>query len=313
MPFREAIICGAGALGSFLGARLSRLLPTTLVAREEHAAAISRDGLRIGGLVDETARGGNLSAVSRLEAVGAGALVLLTMKIHDATSAARELAPLLRDDALVLCLQNGLDVEKEVRRALNEGGAGAVRVLRGMAMTGVTHVAPGRIEYWGGGLAFPAEDAEAEELAALFRAAGLETRISGEFARELWWKMAVNCIGNPLTALTGVRNDGIITPELRGVREAVAEACRRVAAAEGVELPAALADEIDAAMLKSHNRSSMLQDVERGRRTEIEELNGRVARMAAGHGIPAPANALLAARIRALEKRHASGKDGGKE
>jgi 2-dehydropantoate 2-reductase len=110
-------------------------------------------------------------------------------------------------------------------------------------------------------------------------------------------------VANPLTAILGVRNDDIITPELAETRRAVVEEIRLVAREAGVELPEGLSDRVDEWLSRSHNRNSMLQDVACGRPTEIEELNGLIARRARAAGRRAPANETLLRLVRFMELR----------
>lgn len=296
MAVERAVVYGAGALGSYLGARLAAGggLPVTLVARRAHAEAIRARGLAVGGREEFLVPPGKLEVRAEPAAPGRGALVLVTVKLPDLAAAGRALAALARPDALFLLVQNGL-----AGRELFLAGAGReLAATRAIASCGVDLVAPGRVEYWGGGLALE-RSARSAELAALFARAGVECSQSPDFPRALWKKLAVNCVANPLTALTGARNREIVTPELAALRSSVVEEVRRLAAAEGRSLPADLAARIDEALAASGNRSSMVQDLERGRPTEIEYLNGFVAARSAELGLEAPANAALAALIRA--------------
>jgi 2-dehydropantoate 2-reductase len=169
------------------------------------------------------------------------------------------------------------------------------------------------VEYWDGptlehgsrpGLDFPATDDGREAMAA-FAQGWVRTRVREDFLTAVWRKLAVNCVVNPLTALLRVRNRDVIVPETSPVRQAVFEEVRSVAALEGTVIEAAFGDTIDERMRASLNWSSMLQDVERGRTTEIDFLNGAVAARGRAGGVPAPVNAALAALIRSLSKTRA--------
>ncbi len=294
MAFKRVVVYGAGAVGSYLGARLSAVIPVTLIARREHVEAVKGRGLFVGGQADIFVPPGKVQAVTGISALAEGALVLVAVKLTAAAGAGRELAGLARPDTVFLVAQNGL-----AGRELFIGGAGReLQVVRAIASCGVDFREAGKIEYWGGGLSFE-RGARSAELLELFGRAGVEVAESPDFERALWKKLAVNCMVNPLTALLGVRNREVITPALADLRRRLVAEVASLAAAEGHQLPADLADRADGAMLASRNRSSMLQDVLLGRETEVEFLNGFVAERSAELGLDAPVNAALAALIRA--------------
>lgn len=298
-PFEHAVVLGAGAVGSFLGARLTPVLPTVLVARAEHAEAIRTSGLRFSGELAETVR------VEVTEAMGdplERALVVVAVKLRSIPDAARTLASHARDDSTVLCIQNGLDPDERLRAELASCGRAGLVVRRALTSTGCNLVRPGEVEYWGGGLAFPDTD-EARPVARLFDLAGVPVEFAHDFAAEVWKKFAVNCVANPLTALTGARNREIVTGELASLRHAIVEEVRACARDRGVELPADLAVKIDRALSLSNNRNSMLQDLARGRPTEIGDLSGRVVELSQAAGRDAPASRTLGRLVRFLEKR----------
>ena len=291
--FTSIIVYGAGAIGSYLGARC--VPPATLVARPGHAAAVAADGLRIAGLEDAHVP---LAAVAECPPVPGNALVLVAVKTGDVAAAGRDLAGRLRADTVVAALGNGLDPERILGEIVGRP------VPRVIVQLGATLDGPGRISFWGGHLMIGPGEAE-DRLAAAFTAGGLEVRRTDDLRRVVWEKLAINCVANPLSALTGRRNRELVDPELAGLREAIVAEVRRLAAAEGVVLAPDLGARIDAALGRSDNRTSMLQDVERGRPTEIEHLNGLVARRLAGHGLPAPVNRGLAQMVRMLGRDRA--------
>jgi 2-dehydropantoate 2-reductase len=294
MPFERVVVFGAGAVGSYLGARLAAVLPVTLVARREHVETVKGRGLFVRGEADIFVPPGKIQAVTGLAALGERALVLVTVKLTDLAEAGRELARISRPDALFLLVQNGL-----AGRDLFLAGAGReLAVARAIASCGCDFREAGKVEFWGGGLSFERSEHSAE-LIALFASAGVEAVASPDFERALWKKLATNCVANPLTALLGVRNREVVTAELAALRRRIVEEVSRLAAAEGQALPADLPERVDQALSASRNRSSMLQDLERRRVTEIEHLNGFVERRSRELGLDAPVNAALAALVRA--------------
>lgn len=293
--FKEAAVFGAGAVGSFLGARLSKVLPTLLVTRGGHLAAMKAKGLRLGGLLDERVRPGErLEVRAEMRPLGLDALLVVAVKARDLENAAEAVAPFIRPDTLVLCIQNGLDPETRLRRALAACGREA-DVKRALVSAGCDLVEPGVVHHWGGGLMFP-EDEGLESLAELFKNAGVIVEIEADFRRAVWLKFAVNCVANPLTAVLGVRNREVAREELAPIRGAILDEVRRAAAEEGVELGDDLDETVVGAMEQSNNRSSMLQDVLREHPTEIDEFAGELVRRTGG-----PAARLLLGLVMFIE------------
>ncbi|HLN61659.1 MAG TPA: 2-dehydropantoate 2-reductase, partial [Symbiobacteriaceae bacterium] len=190
------------------------------------------------------------------------------------------------------------------------GVLGPDRVLAGTTAQGATLLGPGRVAHGGNGptriapwTPGGAAALEVERVAALFNRAGLAASTAADARPLLWAKLAVNCAINPLTAILRVTNGQLLErPDARRLMEAAAREAGAVAAACGVRLrEEPVAQAIAVAGATAANRSSMLQDVERGRRTEIDAISGAVARLGAEHGVGAPVNATLAELVRALE------------
>jgi 2-dehydropantoate 2-reductase len=293
VSFDRVVVFGAGAVGSYLGARLSSVIPTVLVARQEHVEAIKGRGLFVRGEADIFVPPGRIPAVTGLAAFGEGTLVLVTVKLGALEPAGAELAGLARPDTVFLLAQNGL----HARELFLKGAARELNVVRAIASCGVDFREAGKVEFWGGGLSFE-KSAHSTELIALFARAGVEAAESPDFEKALWKKLAMNCVANPLTALLGIRNRQVVVPELSGLRRRVVAEVSALAAAEGHTLAADLAERVDRGLAASRNRSSMLQDLERGRGTEIEHLNGFVDRRSLELGLDAPVNGALAALVR---------------
>lgn len=279
--FREVVVFGAGAIGSYLGARLS--LPTTLVGRRAHVDAINEQGLRISGRDDEVRQ---VAATTECPEFGPATLLLVGVKLGDLVAAAAELRPRLHDDTVVVTLANGLEPDRVLADGLDRP------VHRVIVQLGVTLDAPGEVRSYGGSLLLGPGEVE-DQLATLFEEAHFPVARCENLRLTSWRKLALNCVVNPLSALTGRRNRELITPELRPLRQLVVDEVRRLAAAEGVDLPADLCDHIDTVMSKSMNQTSMLQDVQRGRKTEIDYLNGWVVDRARHHGFETPINQAL--------------------
>jgi 2-dehydropantoate 2-reductase len=292
----EIIVLGAGAIGSLYGAKLAPGNDVTLVGRAEHAAAINSHGLRIEGLEPQVVR---VSAAPGIEQIGQDALILLTTKVPGSAAALEPVAPLVRDDTTILCLQNGLGSEQIARKALGNRGI----VLRGITQFGAIFERPGVIQYMAGGYTLVEQHQRSDRVAAALTAAGLDCRISPSIAAEVWHKLVFNCVINPITAILGCEVGGVANPELNPLKQLVIDECLAVAATQGLTFEVDFMREITALFGASRNIVSMLQDLRRGHRTEIDYMNGAVAALGSQHGLPCPVNHALTAIIKAMEAR----------
>ena len=295
----QIIVLGAGAIGSLYGAKLAARNDVTLVARAEHADAINAHGLQIEGLEEQRVP---LRATTRLEQIDPDALILLTTKVPDTAAALAPIAKMVRDDTTILSLQNGLGVERIVCSAVADRGV----VLRGITRFGAIFDRPGTIRYMVRGATLIEEHERSARIAETLNAAGLACRVSQNIAADVWRKVIYNCVVNPITTLIGSKVGSIAEPRLDPWKRIVIDECIAVAAAEGVAFEKDLLREINAVFAGSPNTVSMLQDLRRGRTTEIDHLNGAVAALGEQHGIACGANAGLTSLIKALERGRAS-------
>jgi 2-dehydropantoate 2-reductase len=296
------MIFGAGAVGSVVAARLADVHPVSLVARAEHVAAIRRRGLRVSG--DTEMVQSALDAVTDPADVEAPPdVVLLTVKAYDTAAAVESLAP-WADRALFVSLQNGLGNEEII-------AARAARVLGAVINQGATLLGPGAVLHAGSGQVaigpfHGTGDRDAETVAGALADAGFPAIAVRDINARIWAKAILNAAVNPLSALLRVRTGVLVDDdELRaGMRQVVRESVA-IAGACGVELSAAevMATVREVAEATRDNKTSMYQDLERGRRTEIEAINGALAARAREHGVPCPVNELLTRMVRAAAAR----------
>lgn len=305
----KVAVVGAGAVGCYFGGMLARAgAPVTLIGRPAHVEAIERDGLRL-----ETLQFTERVPVAASTAVGAarGAdLVLFCVKSTDTEAAARELAPFLAPEAVVLSLQNGVDNFERLRPWV-PGPAYAAVVYVAAAMA-----APGHVRHTGRGDlvigAFErdpgrraAAQPQLESLAGRLATAAIPCVVSPNIEGELWAKLLINCAYNAISALgrARYRRIGAHGPALAVLQEAAHEVIA-VAQAAGVTLPPG--DLVEAAVGISRSlagaTSSTAQDIARGKRTEIDHLNGYVARRGEALGVPVPVNRTLHALVKLLEE-----------
>ncbi|GAP37442.1 ketopantoate reductase family protein [Piscinibacter sakaiensis] len=289
-------VMGAGAVGAYHGALLARAgHAVTLIGRPAHVDAVRAHGLRLQTATLDVQV--PLAASTSPEAARGAGLVLVCVKSGDTEAAADALRPHLGADTLVLSLQNGVDNAARLRARLAQPvGAAVVYVATEMA-------GPGHVRHHGRGelLIEPAPGAAA--VAAIFTAAGIPTTVSEDVQAALWSKLTLNCAYNALSALARQPYGRLVqAPGVAAVMRDVVAECRAVAAAEGVRLPAELdASVAGLAATMPGQFSSTAQDLMRGRRSEIDHLNGLVVRRGEAHGVPTPANRVLHTLVRLVE------------
>ncbi len=293
-------IMGAGAVGCYYGGMLARAgHAVVLVARPAHVEAIRQNGLLLDTLtLREHVR---LQADTEASAVQGAGCVLFCVKSTDTESAGRAMAPHLQEGATVLSLQNGVDNAERLQLLLGRPVLPAVvYVAAGMA-------GPGHVRHHGRGELVIAPSPASADIARSFAAAGIPVEISDNVAGALWAKLVLNCVYNPLSAITQlpygeiVNSPGLDVPRMM---DDIVHECMAVARACGVQLPEGTAEAVlPLARSMATQVSSTAQDLARGHRSEIDHLNGYVVRRGEALGIPTPANRLLHTLVRLLEKR----------
>ncbi|WP_396611087.1 ketopantoate reductase family protein [Haloferax sp. S1W] len=290
------LVFGAGSLGTLVGGLLASVHDVTLVARDPHASQVAEAGLDVVG-----AESRHVSPDATTAQTGHDAdLALVTVKSFDTAAAAESLSEC--DVDAVLSLQNGL-TEEVLESTLD------VPVLAGTATYGARLADPGRVECTGiGRVVLGALDGGtsplAERVGKAFRDADINTLVASDMPRRRWEKLAVNAGINAVTALARVENGALASDEAYDVAHRAARETARVARLEGVSLPNRVARAaIDRVVEKTAaNRSSMLQDVDGGKRTEVDAINGAVVDTAAHHNFEVPTNRTLTALLRAWER-----------
>jgi 2-dehydropantoate 2-reductase len=288
------IILGAGAIGSVYGAKLSRQHPVTLVGGAAHVAAIREHGLRIEGLITDTL---HLPAVTRLDRIEPGTLVLLTTKVNNNVAAVAPIVPLLTEGVTILCVQNGLYSENLVKDLVRDGAL----VLRAITQVGGVLVRPGVVDHTVAGYTLIEDHPHAPAIAALLTAAGLDGRVIPDIKQEMWRKVVFNCVINPTTSLLGCEVGGIVDPALTPLKRQIIDECLAVARADGVTFDEDFIPLIDRVFAGARTIASMRQDLMKGRRTEIDHMNGAVAALGERYGLPCPVNTALTTMIKFLE------------
>ena len=291
----DIAVVGAGAVGCYFGAMLARAgMDVTLIGRAGHVDAIRRDGLRfISGATDERVKA---TATTDIAVVGAARLILFCVKSLDTDEAAAAMAPHLTPDATILSMQNGVDNIERIRAKTNNP------VVPVLIYAAANMPAPGTVRHTGGGnvVIGPGH----ADIAALFAAANVPVKVSEDIDAELWTKLVMNCAYNAVCALTGTPyGEMVAMPEIGAIMIETVDEVVALAKAKGIRLAEDIADAaIRLAQVMPLTMSSTAQDIAKGRRTEIDHLNGYVAREGARLGVATPVNATLHALMKLLEQ-----------
>jgi 2-dehydropantoate 2-reductase len=298
-------VIGAGAMGGLFGARLAQAgEDVTLVDVAPQAVdAINANGVRL----DEKSGGSQairVPAVTDPADVGPVDLVLVFVKCYHTEAALRAAAPLLNGNTAVLTLQNGWGNAARIAAIVGEA-----RVLVGLTYHSATMLGPGHVLHAGQGMTFVGEmngttSPRMEQIAAAFRGAGLEVTPTADVLSQIWAKLALNCCTLPTAALLRFYAGQLVEHEemldmMRGLlREVVA-----VANAQNIALSYTERWEAITSLLRRATgaKPSMLQDVENGRRTEIDVINGAIVEAGRRQHIPTPYNEAMVWLIKSLE------------
>lgn len=312
----RVLVMGAGAIGSVFGGLLAQAgHAVTLLGRAAHMEAIRAQGLAIGGIWGEHLVRSLVTVTSISELSPPPPpfdAVLITTKSYDTEAAVCQALPFLGPSSLVVSLQNGLGNLETIAEI-----AGPERAVGGRVIFGVDLVEPGRVvvTVFGGDVMLGSPGnadlgGRIKELASASSAAGIPTQATENIQGFIWGKVLYNGSLNALSALLGVPYGALLETEAtRDLMTSLIRETFAVARAEGAPLPwdepeqyrRALFEELIPAT--AAHFASTHADLRRGRRTEIDSLNGAVVRLGRLHGVPTPVNSTLTLLIAAAERR----------
>lgn len=293
-------VMGAGAVGCYYGGMLARAgHAVVLIGRAQHVAAVQRDGLYLDtqSFREHIA----LNACADAGGVAGVELVLCCVKSTDTASAAAQMGPHLAADAIILSLQNGVDNAARLQALLGR------EVLPTVVYVATEMAGPGHVRHHGRGELVIGSSTRGAELAALFAAAGVPAQVSDNVAGALWAKLIINCAWNALSAITQMPYGRIVAGEgMVAVMHDIVTECLAVAQADGVAVPGDIHQAVaDIERTMGGQMSSTAQDLARGKRSEIDYLNGYVLRRGEALGVATPVNRVLHTLVRLLEDRQA--------
>jgi len=320
-------IIGAGAIGGLLAARLAANGErVTVVARGEHLRAIAAHGLRL--ITEEGEITGPVEVASDLAALEPHDLVVLAVKAHQLTPIAADVGRLARGGALVLTMQNGIPWwyfhkhggphEGRSLESVDPGGIIAQhlpvdQVIGSVVYPAAEIAAPGVIRLIEGNRFSLAEldnsaSPRVQEVSRVFTAAGFKAPVVSDIRAEIWTKLWGNMSFNPISALTGATLAGICThPQGRALAADMMREAQAVGEKLGIRFRIPLEKRIAGAQAVGEHKTSMLQDVEAGRATEVDALVGSILELGAVAEVATPAIAAVYGCMRLLEDTRAKG------
>ncbi len=304
----KVAVIGAGAMGSLFGAMLAEAGNDVWLYDiwEEHVRAIRRDGLRIER--EGKTRSVNLHATSNPNQIEQAELTIIFVKSTQTHAASETAQQIAGSDGAVMTLQNGMGNADVIAKFIDPD-----RILAGTTSHGATLLVAGRIRHAGIGATTIGSWAANEQgrrlagqMADFLNQAAIETEIVDDVRSVVWNKLLINIGINAITALSGIKNGQILDQKpTRELSRAAVEEAMAVARARQVRInEAAVAIVFKVAEATAANRSSMGQDVDNKRPTEIAAINGFIVREAETLGLEVPVNRTLTALIETLQAHY---------
>jgi 2-dehydropantoate 2-reductase len=304
----KTVIMGAGAMGSLFGGLLDQSGEDVWLVDiwKDHIHTIRSKGLSIEDRgKTETIR---VNATTDAASLGKADLVLIFVKSYHTEKAVSDALVLQKEDTVFLTLQNGLGNEEVICRHVGQS-----KVMLGVTNHGATLLGPGQIRHAGWGKTSIGEldgkiTDRLNQIVKMFHKAGFETEISPYIHHLVWEKLLINIGINALTALTGFKNGQLLDfPETLRLMESLVSEAVEVAQRKGIQMEGNPIEKVKTvAEATRENRSSMGQDFDQKRRTEIDAINGAVVREADRLGISVPFNRAITDLVKAIEKSFGS-------
>lgn len=295
-------VVGAGAVGGYFGGMLARAgAPVVFIGRPAFVDAIKQNGLFLDTVQFQERV--TVEASTDLAAARDANIILFCVKTTDTAETAGAMARVLAKDVVIISMQNGVDNAEQIE------AASALKALPAAVYVAASVPAPGTVKHVGrGDLVLGPKNEITERVAAVFNRANVPCRISENLAGELWTKLVWNCALNALSALGKVTYGEILaSADSRQLLETTVYEVLAVAKASGIQ-PAGLEDPKTAlagaykvAQSMAATRSSTAQDMMRGKKTEIDSLNGFIVRRARELNIAVPVNHALFTLVKLAE------------
>jgi 2-dehydropantoate 2-reductase len=300
----KVAVLGAGAIGAYVGAALAcGGTDVTLIARGAHLAAMRAGGVRV--LSPRGDFDAHPDVTDDLAAVAGADVVFVALKAYSLPEIAPRLGELLAPDASVIWAQNGIpwwyfpSLGEAGLESVDPGGVIAASIapehnVGCVVFCSTEIVEPGVIRHIEGtrftiGEPDGSVSERCQAISSAFKAGGLKAPVETRLRDQIWLKLIGNVAFNPITALTGATLGELgSAPEMVELLRAVFEECAAVAERLGIRFPVSLDRRLEAGLAVGDHRTSMLQDLDAGKRLEHGCMTGAVAELAGRLGIDAP-------------------------
>jgi 2-dehydropantoate 2-reductase len=303
--FQKIYVLGAGAVGCYFGGMLARAKKdVTLIARPERAQAINESGLEMDCKSFHEIV--HIKADSDLDLLADADLILLSVKSPDTEKIIREIAPIVPKNAVILSLQNGVaNVDIASQLIPNPVYAAVVYVAAGM-MGSRTMKHHGRGELLIGSLqeGSPVDLQRLKAICTLFKGASVPCELAQNLKKDMWLKFLVNCSYNAISGIGQIAYGEMVkVPEIVRQIDNLTTEFLAIAKKEGIDITSSEAKEANALIASTMvtQRSSTAQDLARGKKTEIDFLNGYIVDLGKKHGLAVPYNESIYALVKMLE------------
>jgi len=288
------VILGAGAIGSLFGALLSKKNNVVLVGRSSHIKAIRKKGLDIKGKTQLNVKIPSEDSINKVTFLPD--ILILTVKSYDTNSAISQAKSIIHDDTAVLSLQNGLGNINKIEKVVDRR-----QIIAGVTTYGAFFPRSGVVKHTGKGQTTLGElngqkTKRIESIVDTFNEAGIETTASTDILREIWIKTIVNSSINPLTTFSDCKNGYLLeNPILEKIVERICRESTNIANAYGINLSFENMIKKTKEVIRntSDNYSSMLQSYKKGKKTEIDSINGKLTDIGKKHNIDTTMNEIL--------------------
>jgi 2-dehydropantoate 2-reductase len=301
----KTVIMGAGAMGGLFGGLLA------FSGEEVWLVDVQKEQVDVINSVGLTLEEGDklqiigVNATRDVASIGKADLVLFFVKTYHTEQAVSDALALEKEDTIFLTLQNGLGNEEVLCKRIDPK-----KVMLGVTGQGATFLGPGHVRHAGRGKTFIGEldhgvSDRAIHVARMFGEAGIDTEVSANIHDLIWDKLLVNVGINALTALTELKNGQLLDyPETLRIMEALVSEAAEVARRKGIRIEGNPIERVKSvAEATRGNRSSMGQDIDFRRKTEIDAINGAVVREAKRLGLPVPCNEVVTDLIKTIERK----------
>jgi len=288
------VIFGAGAIGSLFGYFFSKENNVVLIGRKNHIDAINQNGLIIKG---KTKKNVKISAFETIDEVPfIPDLLILTVKSYDTENAIKQTVDLIDENTFVMSLQNGLGNVEKIQKYVD-----IKRILACITTHGVVFCKPGVIKHTGVGKTVIGSlenksTTVIENIAKMLNKSGVKTTTSKDVLKDIWVKAIINSSINPITAIFRCKNGYLLeNPVLEKILEKICSESTDIANADGIDVSYDNMIEKTKEVIQdtSENHSSMLQSFKQVKRTEIDEINGKIVEISKKYNIESPLNKIL--------------------